>query len=377
MTRQRLKGLDLGQLQLFVESLGERKYRAAQLFSWMYARGAASFEAMTDVSKEFRSLLEQVATLQELSLVRKSVSEADGTIKFLFALSDGLHVESVLIPPEPDSPGAERRLTACLSTQVGCPLDCAFCATGTMGFSRNLTTGEIVDQMLQAQSHAPRRISNVVFMGMGEPLLNYENVMAAAHLLTDERAWGIGARRITVSTAGYADRIRQMADEKRKFKLALSLHSLNNEKRIRLMPLTKKFSIDDLLDALSYYYRTTRLRPTFEYILFDGFNDTDDDVQRLVSACRRVPSKINLIPYHSIAFVRPKGLAQSLRPAPRSKIEEFAAALRRHNITVMVRSSSGEDIEAACGQLAVTEQELRQQSDRAHAATRTAATLHT
>jgi 23S rRNA (adenine2503-C2)-methyltransferase len=370
MTQEKanLKGMSLEELRIFVESLGEKRYRAPQLFSWMYAKGAASFDEMTDISKEFREVLNAGARLDALDLEQKSISPTDGTTKFLFRLNDGLMIESVLIPAQdPDSseeeeeeseisPSSDKRLTLCVSTQVGCPLDCKFCATGTMGFLRNLTAGEIADQVIKAQRFAERRITNLVYMGMGEPMLNYGDVMKSIDIVTDDRALNIGTRHVTVSTAGYADRIRQMADEGRKVKLALSLHSLDNEKRTQLMPITRKFSVAELIDALEYYYRKTRRRPTFEYIPFDGFNDTDDDVRSFVKLSKRIPCKVNLIPFHSIAFTGISGFGASLRPTPKEKIERFAQALRKANITVMVRSSSGEDIEAACGQLAVEEQ---------------------
>jgi len=371
LKKQNIKGLTLKELQAFVEALGEKKYRAAQLFSWMYSKGAESFDEMTDISKEFREVLASSARLDTVKLGRKSVSPTDGTTKFLFQLNDGLMIESVLIPaPDPDStveeedetdanPPADKRLTLCVSTQVGCPLDCKFCATGTMGFLRNLTAGEIVDQVLQAQRFADRRITNLVYMGMGEPMLNYDDVMKSIDIITDDRSLNIGFRHVTVSTAGYADRIRQMADEGRKVKLALSLHSLDSEKRTQLMPITKKFSVETLIEALEYYYRKTHRRPTFEYIPFEGYNDTDEDVKRFVRLSKRIPCKVNIIPFHSIAFTGISGFGATLRPSPRDQMERFAQALRKANITVMIRGSSGEDIEAACGQLAVEEGKKR------------------
>lgn len=353
--RTTLTGLSLDELRSFVISLGEKPYRAAQLFSWLYARGAASFTDMSNLSRPFRELLEQVAAPGSLSLVTARTSSKDGTTKFLLRLADGPAIESVLIPPESSSPDADRRLTLCMSTQVGCPLDCAFCATGTMGFTRNLTAGEIVEQFLHAQRQSVRRISNLVYMGMGEPMLNYENVMRSVDLLTDDHGPNIGTRHITISTAGYADQIRRMADERRRVKLALSLHALDESKRTALMPITKKHGIADLTDALDYYYHRTRLRPTLEYIPFAGFNDTNADADLLIRFCRRVPCKVNLIPFHSIAFTAPTGFAASLRPTPRERIEEFANRLRAANLTVMVRGSAGEDIEAACGQLAAAD----------------------
>lgn len=357
MQKKNLKGLSLADLQEFVESRGEKKFRARQLFGWLYGEAVESFDAMTDISRNFRKDLEQVATIENLQVVATSQSPADGTTKLLFRLPDRLEIESVIIPAE--EAGGRQRITLCVSTQVGCPLDCKFCATGTMGFFRNLTAGEIVDQVLQARKYHPRRITNLVFMGMGEPLLNYENVMKAIEIITDDHGLNIGARRITISTAGLADGIRRMADENRRAKLALSLHTLDNDKRSVLMPINRKFGIVELQGALEYYYRKTRLRPTLEYILLNGFNDSDEDLRRLIMFSRTVPVKINLIPFHSIAFTKPEGLASTLTASPRKRIEEFAAHLRAAHLTVMIRSSSGEDIAAACGQLAIQERASR------------------
>ena len=351
------------ELETFVQSVGEKKYRAAQLYAWLYAKHADTFDEMSNISKEFRDLLKQTATIEQIQLIASNSSRKDGTTKFLFRLSDGLAIESVLIPPEKDSPSADQRLTLCVSTQVGCPLDCKFCATGTMGFTRNLTASEILDQVIQAQRNSGRRITNIVYMGMGEPMLNYENVMKSVEITTSDRSLNISARRITISTAGYADKIRRMADDRRKIKLALSLHSLDNEKRAKLMPITKKFPVNELVDSLEYYYKKTRQRPTLEYILFDGFNDRNEDIQLLARLSRRVPCKVNLIPFHSIEFTRPEGFAASLRPASATRLEEFAQRLRAANVTVMIRSSAGEDINAACGQLAVREHQAERQGN--------------
>ncbi len=356
MKKKNLKGLTLPELKEFVLSLGEPHYRANQLFSWIYEKRAQSFDEMSDLSRGFRELLAKSATLDGLHVADRQASPADGTLKILFELSDGKKIESVLIPPDPRAAEIERRLTLCVSTQVGCPLNCAFCATGAMGFSRNLTPGEIVDQVLQAQKLTPRRITNLVFMGMGEPMLNYDNVMTAVALLNDDRSINIGARHITISTAGYPEKIRQLADENRTVKLALSLHSLDNEKRTKLMPLNKKYPVPALLEAIEYYWRTSRRRPTFEYILFDGFNDAEEDVRRLVTLSRRIPCKINIIPFHSIASVHPTGFGAGLRPSAAKRIAEFSQKLRDSKVTVMVRRSAGQDIDAACGQLAVKEQ---------------------
>jgi 23S rRNA (adenine2503-C2)-methyltransferase len=358
MTKKNLKGFNLTELQAFVEELGEKKYRAAQLYSWLYAKAAQNFDEMTDISKEFRSALNNCAVISNLQLATQHIS-VDGTIKFLFSLEDGLAIESVLIPSIKKKPDEDKRLTLCISTQVGCPLDCKFCATGAMGFSRNLTAGEIIDQVIQVQRNSAKRITNLVYMGMGEPLLNYENVMKSIDIINDSRGLNIGARHITISTAGYADRIRQLADEERPVKLALSLHSLDNDKRTKLMPITKKFSVETLIEALDYYYQKKRSRPTFEYILFDGFNDTAADIKAFVKLSRRIPCKVNLIPFHSISFMHTSGIGASLKPTPAPRIEVFADALREADITVMVRSSSGQDIQAACGQLAIIESKAK------------------
>jgi 23S rRNA (adenine2503-C2)-methyltransferase len=354
MTKKNLKGLSLPELQTFVEELGEKKYRAAQLYSWMYAKAAQNFDEMTDISKEFRIALSLASQISNLQTVDQSVS-ADGTTKYLFRLDDDLAIESVLIPGKKKSLELDSRLTLCVSTQVGCPLDCKFCATGAMGFSRNLTAGEIVDQIIQVQQASQKRITNLVYMGMGEPMLNYDNVMKSIDIINDDRGLNLGARHITISTAGYADKIRQLADEQRPVKLALSLHSLDNEKRAKLMPITKKFPVETLIEALDYYYHKKHSRPTFEYILFDGFNDTAADIKAFVKLSRRIPCKVNLIPFHPISFMHPSGIGASLKPTPAPRIEVFADALREADITVMVRKSSGQDIQAACGQLAIIE----------------------
>lgn len=359
-----LLGLDREELRAFVITLGERPYRGDQIYRWIYTREAVSFESMTDIARDARAQLSHAAVIGGIVPVTTTLSPADGTTKFLFALSDGLQIESVCIPPSTsfeseEKPGNARapreRLTLCVSTQVGCPLACAFCATGTMGFLRNLTVGEIVDQVLQVRRLTGRRITNVVFMGMGEPLLNYERVMQAAAIMTD--GMEIAARHITVSTAGWADGILRMASERRRIKLAISLHSAADETRTRLMPVTRRFPLAQLLETVKRYYAATRMRITYECIFFDGVNDRPEDIRRLIKFARAVPCKINVIPYHSIAFTHPGGVGASLRPSPR--MEDIVEQLRKADITVMVRSSAGEDIAAACGQLAVTAHKQR------------------
>lgn len=377
-----LKGLSVTELEEFAVSLAEKPFRGRQLFEWLYHRRATTFAEMVNIPAVFRRRLESEARIGALTLVDRQRSGSDGTTKLLFALEDGTKIESVLIPPRTsfrdvegvlpvddaagdgtvvraaagdtssagDTPATER-LTLCVSTQVGCPLDCVFCATATMGFHRNLSAGEIVDQVMSAEQIAGRKITNVVYMGMGEPLLNYDEVMKSVGIIST--GLKITARRITISTAGWVPGIRRMADEKRRVKLAISLHSLDERAREELMPLTKKHSLADLLDAARYYYAATKQRITFEYILFDGWNDSDADVRRIVALLNSIPGKVNIIPFHSIAFSQPSSMPTTLRPASPAAIDAFAAKLRAGHVTTFVRSSSGEDINAACGQLAV------------------------
>ncbi len=361
-----LLGLSREELADFAESLGETRYRGAQLFGWLYGRGATSFGAMSDLGKALRERLQLSACIEGVTPVSVHHSAFDGTAKFLFALHDGFRIESVLIPPASAFVGRnaagddeQKRLTLCVSTQVGCPLDCKFCATGTMGYFRNLTGGEIVDQFLQVRKATGKKITNVVFMGMGEPLMNYDAVMRAVEILSSGS--GVAARRIVISTAGWAPQIRRMADERRTVRLAVSLHSAVEATRLRLMPVTKKFGLVDLRDALSHYFRTTRRRVTYEVIFFDGVNDTDGEVAALIRFARAIPCKINVIPFHSIQFTGTRGIGARLRGSP--KQENIVNHLRAANLTVLTRSSAGEDIEGACGQLAVKE-ERRRQSQR-------------
>jgi 23S rRNA (adenine2503-C2)-methyltransferase len=351
----------------YVLSLGEPRYRAKQLYQWLYAKGAMRFDSMTDLGKAFRARLEDTACVQGLTLVTRQQSSHDATTKFLFALPDNLKIESVLIPPASAFAGKEaaqedeqKRLTLCVSTQVGCPFGCKFCATATMGYARNLSVGEIVDQILAVKRETGRRITNIVFMGMGEPLMNYDNVMKALEIIST--AMGVAAKRITVSTAGWADKIRQMGGERRRVKLAISLHSAVDETRSRLMPINKRFNLVTLLSAIEHYYARTKQRVTYEYIFFDGVNDTEREVDRLIKFARRVPCKINVIPYHSIDFTQPTVFSASLRPSRRTTM--IVEHLRASNLTVMVRSSAGEDIDAACGQLAVKTERLPHKQTR-------------
>jgi 23S rRNA (adenine2503-C2)-methyltransferase len=367
MQMKNLKGLTLGELEEFAVASSEPKYRGRQLFDWLYAKEVSSFAEMTSISRSFRRRLESRATIDSMGLVRVQESGHDGTTKFLFELSDGKRIETVLIPPKTSFMGSDadddeeqRRLTLCISTQVGCPLDCTFCATATMGFLRNLTPGEIVDQLLQVRKICGKKVTNLVYMGMGEPLLNYENVMKSVEIMTT--GMGIAPRRITVSTAGWVPGIRQMADERRKVKLAVSLHTLDDDLRTDLMPVNKKYGLDELLDATGYYYRKVKRPVTFEYILFGDFNDRDEDIARLVKLSKDVQCKINIIPFHAIGVIRPGNLSAALRPASSVRTDEFVRKLREARVAAFVRSSAGVDIDAACGQLAARAEQKRRAS---------------
>jgi 23S rRNA (adenine2503-C2)-methyltransferase len=356
VSRYNLFGLTLQELSDFVDHIGEKRYRGKQLFDWIYVKGAQTFNEMTSLGKGFREALEASACIESVTVAEHQRSRNDGTMKFLIKLQDGLNVETVLIPPrlafrseEAEREEEQRRLTLCISSQAGCALDCKFCATATMGFLRNLTVGEILGQVMEIKNEADRPITNVVFMGMGEPMMNYENVMKAVNVLVT--GLNIAARRITISTAGWADKIRQMADEGCKAKLAVSLHSANDDTRSKLMPINRRFNLTNLMSAIEYYHNKTNKRVTYEYICFDGVNDSDHDIARLIKLARRVPCKVNIIPFHSIAFAGIQGLAATLKPSPRLK--QIEDRLRSSNLTVFVRSSAGEDIDAACGQLAV------------------------
>jgi 23S rRNA (adenine2503-C2)-methyltransferase len=353
-----VKGFTLQELEAFAVAHGEQKYRGKQLFDWLYTKGVCSFSEMISLSKSLREKLAAIAMIDSIKLIKTQESQEDGTIKFLFELADGKRIESVLIPPRIafEDPAAnkeeeQKRLTLCISTQVGCPLNCRFCATATMGFLRNLTAGEIVDQILQVKKKVGKRITNLVYMGMGEPLLNYYNVMQSVEIITT--GMGIAARHITISTVGLAPKIRQLADENRKMKLAISLHTLDEQARSELMPINEKYSLAELLAAARYYYRKTKRRITFEYILFDRWNDRDEDASRLIKLSKIIPCKINVIPFHNISSINHTGSTMQLRPTPQHRVDKFVRQLRDSYVTVFVRSSAGEDIEAACGQLAV------------------------
>ena len=352
-TRPVLTGMSLAELKDLMLAMGEKGFRAVQVHEWIYAKRATSFLEMTSLPHALRERLEQETRLRRLRLVDQQHSE-DGTIKFLFRTDDNLNIESVLIPSEARDTGNEpKRRTLCLSSQVGCPLDCKFCATASMKLKRNLTAGEILEQHLQVEERVGERITNIVYMGMGEPMLNLTEVLDSIAIFTDPTNELVGASRITVSTSGVVPGILRMAEEGSRVKLAISLHMTTENERSRLMPINRKYPLAEVMQAVETYYRKTRRPVTYEYILFDGMNDTPEDARRLARIARRVPSKVNVIPFHPIDFTDPQGISAELVPASDEGVDRFNALLRREGAQVMVRSSSGVDIDAACGQLAI------------------------
>lgn len=350
-----LKGWPVAMLETLFEERGIKKYRARQVYDALYVQRIDDVREMHVLPAELQDLLatEFRTKSVELSTVQES---SDGTKKFLFSLWDGATIESVLIPSElVEADGQPRRRTLCISTQVGCNLGCEFCATATLNLKRNLSSGEIVDQFLQAQQHSEKPITNIVFMGMGEPMNNYDAVMRATAIFNDQRTNMVAPRRTTLSTAGVVPGILRLAEEGQIIKLALSLHATTQGVREQLMPIAKRWPLPVVMDALEQYYRTTRKSITFEYILFDGLNDTEQDVIRLARMARRFPTKINVIPFHEIDFTHPTGFAATLRPTPPDRFQWFLDRLREEGAHVLIRSSSGLDIDAACGQLALSE----------------------
>jgi len=341
-----IKGLTLSQLEQYFLSIGEKKFRAHQVFNWLYNNLVTKFEDMGTLPKKLRKILDKEFSLETLNLKTTQTSAQTGTKKFLYLTNDEKAIETVLIP------GGERN-TLCISSQVGCPLDCKFCATGLMGFKRNLSVGEIVDQyFLTSKEVGKNSITNIVFMGMGEPLLNFDNTMAALEIFTNQHNHRISRTKITVSTSGIPEKIIALADSPLRVKLALSLHSAFDETRSMIMPINKKFPLSDVLDAIRYYSRITATRITFEYTMLKGINDRDEDIKALSKLCNSLPSKINIIPFNSIAHMSPDGISKELVPTSLDDIQKFAQKLRDNNVTVMLRDTQGDDIAAACGQLA-------------------------
>ena len=336
-----IRALTKDELRAFFVSFGDKAFRGNQVYEWLWQKSAHSFEAMTSLSKATRAMLDANFVINHVSVDQMQRS-ADGTIKNAVKLHDGLIVESVLIP-------TSTRTTACVSSQVGCSLDCKFCATARLKRMRNLNPDEIYDQVVaidqESRLYHNRPLSNIVFMGMGEPLMNYKNVLKAIDKITSKEGLGMSPKRIVVSTSGVPKMIKKMADDAVKFKLAVSLHSARDEVRDTIMPFNKTFPLKDLREALEYWYAKTKNRITYEYVVWKDVNDTKADAEALVQFCRFAPSKVNLIEYNPID----DGMFQQ---AEASAINMYQSILERNNITVTIRRSRGKDIDAACGQLA-------------------------
>ncbi len=336
-----IRALSKEALRDFFVKNGDKSFRGNQVYEWLWVKAARSFDEMTNLSLAVREMLENNFVINHIA-VDKMQRSIDGTIKNAIKLHDALIVESVLIP-------TKSRTTACVSSQVGCSLDCNFCATAKLKRMRNLNADEIYDQVVeidkQSQLYHHHKLSNIVFMGMGEPLLNYKNVMKAIDKITSKEGLGMASKRITLSTVGIPKMIKKMADDDVKFNLAVSLHSAIDEVRSALMPINNKNNLEDLLDSLQYWYQKTKRKITFEYVVFKNYNDKLKDIDALVAYCKKIPSKVNLITYNTIG-------EEAFQTADKGVIHQYVKILEANAIIVNVRKSRGDDIDAACGQLA-------------------------
>jgi 23S rRNA (adenine2503-C2)-methyltransferase len=339
--KQNIRDLSLEELITLLESIGEKKFRAKQVYEWIWKKGARHFEQMHNISKKTIAFLDENFFLDILKVSDQQKSN-DGTIKVAFTSYDGHITEGVLIP-------TENRVTACISSQVGCGLACKFCATGRLKLIRNLSPGEIFDQVYLltdlSEKHYGQKLTNIVFMGMGEPLLNYKNVIDGSNKITSPNGLNISPRRITLSTAGIGKMITKLGDDEVKFNLAFSLHAANDKKRSEIMEINDSNDLETLAESLIYFYHKTGSRVTFEYIIFKDFNDSLKDARELADFCKNLPVKINIIEYNPID----DGVYQQ---ADAQKVDAFANFLESLNLIVHVRRSRGKDIDAACGQLA-------------------------
>jgi 23S rRNA (adenine2503-C2)-methyltransferase len=340
--KQNIRMLSLKDMEAYFEEMGEKKFRAKQVYEWLWLKQAQDIDAMTNISKEIRGKLKEDFTLPALTIDTTQYS-SDGTVKSRFKTHDGHLVEGVLIP-------TEKRVTACVSSQIGCSLSCKFCATGYIERKRNLGFDEIYDEVVLINQQSERihgkKLSNIVFMGMGEPLLNYKNVLKAIERITSADGLAMSPRRITVSTAGVAKQIKQLGDDNVKFKLALSLHAANDRKRHEIMPINDSNDIQSLIEALNYFYKKTKNEITFEYILFNNFNDSLTDADELIKIYRQVPADlVNIIEYNPIDFAR-------FTKPTEEKVDAFMEYLEKNRVNARLRRSRGKDIDAACGQLA-------------------------
>jgi 23S rRNA (adenine2503-C2)-methyltransferase len=341
MEKKDIRALSKEQLREFFVAHGDKAFRGNQVYEWLWSKGAHSFEDMTNVAKATRTMLEENFVINHIKVDTMQRSE-DGTVKNAVRLHDGLVVESVLIP-------TNTRTTACVSSQVGCSLDCNFCATARLKRMRNLEPAEIYDQVIaidkESRLYYNHPLSNIVFMGMGEPLMNYNNVMKAIEMITSNEGLGMSPKRITVSTSGVPKMIKKLADDEVKFKLAVSLHSAIDEIRSKIMPFSASFPLADLRESLEYWYRKTKSKISYEYVVWKGINDNKESVDALVKFCKYVPCKVNLIEYNPIDD-------GEFQQASEESINAYIKALEATGIVVKVRRSRGKDIDAACGQLA-------------------------
>ncbi len=341
MTKRDIRALTKEELRDFFTANGDQAFRGNQVYEWLWSKGAHSFDDMTNVAKPTRQMLESHFVINHIKVDQMQRS-TDGTVKNAVRLHDGLVVESVLIP-------TNTRTTACVSSQVGCSLDCNFCATARLKRMRNLNPDEIYDQVVaidnESKLYHNRPLSNIVFMGMGEPLMNYNNVLKAIEMITSPEGLGMSPKRITVSTSGVPKMIKKLADDEVRFKLAVSLHSAIDEIRAGIMPFSKNFPLADLRESLEYWYAKTKSKITYEYVVWKGINDNKESVDALVKFCKYVPCKVNLIEYNPIDD-------SEFQQASDESINAYIKSLEANNIVVKVRRSRGKDIDAACGQLA-------------------------
>lgn len=336
-----IRKFSLAQLEEFFVNQGDKKFRAKQVYDWLWNKSLKNFDDMTNISKETREMLKANFSINHIHVDLMQHS-TDGTIKNAVKLFDSKIVESVLIP-------TTKRITACVSSQVGCSLDCNFCATARLKRMRNLNPDEIYDQVVaikeEAEIYFNRPLTNIVFMGMGEPLLNYNNVIEAIDKITSPEGLGMAPRRITLSTVGIPKMIRKMADDGVKFNLAISLHSAINETRSRLMPINEVNPLEELAEALKYWYQKTKRKVTYEYVIWDGVNDDERHAKALAKFCKTIPSKVNIIQYNPID-------EGEFRQASKEAVDMYVRILEENGIVAKVRKSRGQDIDAACGQLA-------------------------
>ncbi len=337
-----IRALNYSQLEEYFAGIGEKKFRARQVYQWLWEKGVADFDEMKNISKSLRERLKEEFTIDKVKIIDQQKSN-DGTIKFAMQLITGQMVEGVLIP-------TPKRITACVSSQSGCSLDCKFCATGYLNMKHNLKHYEIYDQVhllrQEAEKIYGRPLSNIVYMGMGEPLLNYRNVLQSIEMVSSDQGLGMSPQRITVSTAGIAKMIKKLGDDGVKFEFAVSLHAANDEKRSQIMSINQSNSLDQLVEALQYFYEKTRTRITYEYCIFKDFNDSIEDADELAAFTHHVPSKVNIIEYNPVAE---SGLVNT---TPK-RMQAFIQRLESKGVIVNVRRSRGKDIDGGCGQLAL------------------------